>query len=122
MDHMARSIRRFYHIESTASRTWSRLFVRRIFEGPFTAVCGGRRVLRTLPLRPPLPQRVRFVPAALGRPVSVDDPHFRLDYHIRHTALPPPGSAMTCGTSLDDSCPSRSTGSVHCGRCRWSKA
>jgi WS/DGAT/MGAT family acyltransferase len=24
--------------------------------------------------------------------VWVDDPHFRLDYHVRHTALPPPGS------------------------------
>ncbi len=27
-----------------------------------------------------------------GRPVWVDDPDFNLDYHVRHTALPPPGS------------------------------
>ncbi len=36
-------------------------------------------------------QVVRFVPLQLGRPVWVDDPHFRLEYHVRHTALPPPG-------------------------------
>ena len=37
-------------------------------------------------------QKVRFVPLELGRPVWVDDPHFNLRYHIRHTALPSPGS------------------------------
>jgi len=36
-------------------------------------------------------QVVRFVPMQLGRPVWVDDPHFTLDYHVRNTALPPPG-------------------------------
>ena len=36
-------------------------------------------------------QRVRTVPLELGRPVWVDDPHFALDYHVRHTALPAPG-------------------------------
>jgi diacylglycerol O-acyltransferase / wax synthase len=36
-------------------------------------------------------QLVRFVPLQLGRPVWVDDPHFHLEYHLRHTALPPPG-------------------------------
>ncbi len=46
-----------------------------------------------LPLIPRYRQRVRFVPGGLGRPVWVDDPHFRLDYHVRHTALPPPGSS-----------------------------
>ncbi len=37
-------------------------------------------------------QRVRGVPLDLGRPVWVDDPHFNLGYHLRHTALPPPGN------------------------------
>ncbi len=37
-------------------------------------------------------QRVRFVPLDLGRPVWCDDPHFQLRYHVRHTALPSPGS------------------------------
>ena len=37
-------------------------------------------------------QKVRFVPLALGRPVWVDDPHFNLGYHLRHSALPAPGT------------------------------
>ena len=44
-----------------------------------------------LPLVPRYRQKVRFVPLQLGRPVWVDDPHFNLGYHVRHTALPPPG-------------------------------
>ncbi len=36
-------------------------------------------------------QVVRFVPFDIGRPVWVDDPHFNIDYHVRHTALPAPG-------------------------------
>lgn len=36
-------------------------------------------------------QRLRPVPLEVGRPVWVDDPHFRLDDHLRHTALPAPG-------------------------------
>lgn len=45
-----------------------------------------------LHLIPRYRQRVRTVPFDLNRPVWVDDPHFNLAYHIRHTALPPPGS------------------------------
>jgi WS/DGAT/MGAT family acyltransferase len=30
--------------------------------------------------------------AVLGHPVWVDDPEFNLDYHVRHTSLPRPGS------------------------------
>ena len=37
-------------------------------------------------------QRVRNVPLGLGRPLWVDDPHFNIAYHVRHTALPAPGS------------------------------
>ena len=36
-------------------------------------------------------QVVRSVPLQLGRPVWVDDPHFNLEYHLRHSALPSPG-------------------------------
>ena len=39
-------------------------------------------------------QKVRFVPGGLGHPVWVDDPHFHLDYHVRHSALPPPGTVQ----------------------------
>ena len=44
-----------------------------------------------LHLIPRYRQRVRSVPLELGRPVWVDDPHFRLGFHVRHTALPAPG-------------------------------
>lgn len=40
-------------------------------------------------------QRVRTVPLELGRPVWVDDPHFNISYHVRHTALPAPGDDST---------------------------
>ncbi|MET1002186.1 MAG: wax ester/triacylglycerol synthase family O-acyltransferase [Acidimicrobiia bacterium] len=44
-----------------------------------------------LPLLPRYRQVVKFVPFQLGRPVWVDDPHFHLEYHVRHSALPAPG-------------------------------
>ncbi len=47
----------------------------------------GRKLSRV----PRYRQVVRFVPFQLGRPVWVDDPHFNLEYHVRHTALPAPG-------------------------------
>jgi WS/DGAT/MGAT family acyltransferase len=37
-------------------------------------------------------QKLRFVPLGQGRPRWVDDPRFNLSYHVRHTALPEPGS------------------------------
>jgi WS/DGAT/MGAT family acyltransferase len=37
-------------------------------------------------------QKLAFAPLS-GRPLWVDDPHFDLDYHLRRTALPPPGGA-----------------------------
>ncbi len=39
---------------------------------------------------PRLKQRIEKVPG-FRHPVWVEDPHFRLDYHLRHTALPRPG-------------------------------
>ncbi len=37
-------------------------------------------------------QKLRQVPFDQGRPVWVDDPYLNLDYHVRQTALPAPGS------------------------------
>jgi diacylglycerol O-acyltransferase len=45
-----------------------------------------------LHLVPRYRQRVRELPLQLGRPVWVDDVHFNLRYHLRHTALPRPGT------------------------------
>jgi diacylglycerol O-acyltransferase / wax synthase len=63
-----------------------------VFEGPspsyeeVLASLAGR-----LPLVPRYRQKLRTVPLRLGRPVWVDDPGFDLRYHVRQTALPPPG-------------------------------
>jgi WS/DGAT/MGAT family acyltransferase len=63
-----------------------------IFEGPpppyedMTRTVAGR-----LSLVPRYRQKVASVPLSLGRPVWVDDPHFNIEYHVRHTALPRPG-------------------------------
>lgn len=37
-------------------------------------------------------QKLAHVPLSQGRPVWVDDPHFNASYHLRHSALPAPGS------------------------------
>lgn len=63
-----------------------------VFEGPapsraeFRASLAGR-----LPLIPRYRQKARELPWDVGPPVWVDDPSFDLDYHVRSTALPPPG-------------------------------
>ena len=44
-----------------------------------------------LDLVPRYRQKVRFVPLQAGPPVWVEDPHFSLQYHVRHTAVPAPG-------------------------------
>jgi len=45
-----------------------------------------------LHLVPRYRQRLAFVPFNQGRPVWVDDPYFKVRYHVRHTALPRPGA------------------------------
>jgi WS/DGAT/MGAT family acyltransferase len=64
-----------------------------IFEGP-PPTYGELldEIAARLSLVPRFRQKLRFVPFGQGRPVWVDDPHFSLEYHVRATALPPPGS------------------------------
>ncbi len=45
-----------------------------------------------LHLVPRYRQKLAFPPGETGRPLWVDDPTFNLEYHVRHTALPHPGS------------------------------
>src|SRR5215218_3517085 len=45
-----------------------------------------------LHLVPRYRQKLAFPPLETGRPLWIDDPSFNLEYHIRHTALPAPGS------------------------------
>src|SRR5215203_4922879 len=64
-----------------------------LFEGPAPSYGDVVRLLLSkLPLVPRYRQRVKEVPLGLGRPVWVDDPHFQILYHVRHTAVPTPGS------------------------------
>jgi WS/DGAT/MGAT family acyltransferase len=51
-----------------------------------------RRLERASVLIPRLRRRVQPAPAGLGPPAWVDDPDFDLLYHVRHVALPEPGS------------------------------
>lgn len=69
-----------------------------LFEpGPLAMPGGGVAIdrIRThiasrLHLRPRYRQRLASVPIR-NRPIWVDDPHFNLHYHVRHTAVPRPG-------------------------------
>jgi diacylglycerol O-acyltransferase len=45
-----------------------------------------------LHLVPRFRQKLAFPPLETGRPIWVDDPSFNLEYHVRDTALPEPGS------------------------------
>ena len=76
------------HVASTA-----------LFEGPPPGHEEFREHIRSrLHLVPRFRQKLRFVPLGQGRPVWVDDPHLNLDYHVRRTALPPPGSEQQLRT------------------------
>ncbi|HEX3324986.1 MAG TPA: wax ester/triacylglycerol synthase family O-acyltransferase [Solirubrobacterales bacterium] len=64
-----------------------------IFEGPAPSHAEFRdHIASRLHLVPRFRQKLRFVPFEQGRPVWVDDPFLNLDYHVRRTALPSPGS------------------------------
>jgi len=70
-----------------------------IFElGPMATEAGGvdfeafkdftASILHEIPV---YRQKLKWIPFE-GRPVWYDDPDFELDYHVRHTSLPKPGS------------------------------
>ena len=63
-----------------------------IFEGPVPALEEFTAHLAScLDYVPRYRQRVQRMPLDLARPAWVDDPHFSLAYHLRHTAIPAPG-------------------------------
>ena len=57
---------------------------------PYTA--WRDQIERRLHLLEPLRRRLRVVPFGLDHPFWIEDPAFDLDFHVRHNALPPPGS------------------------------
>src|SRR6266498_4733970 len=69
-----------------------------VFEGPPPAYGDLVRLLvAKLPRVPRYRQRVRTVPLHLGRPMWIDDEHFEILYHVRHTAVPAPGGEEQIG-------------------------
>src|SRR3954447_4152288 len=64
-----------------------------IFEGTAPAYADVAAHIRSrLHLVPRYRQRLAVPPLETGRPLWVDDASFNLDYHLRHTALPAPGT------------------------------
>ncbi|MGA2474062.1 MAG: wax ester/triacylglycerol synthase family O-acyltransferase, partial [Acidimicrobiales bacterium] len=80
----------FLHIEDHVSHM--HIASVSVFEGPPPPFADIVAIVASkLDLVPRFRQVVRYVPFELGRPVWVDDPHFNIEYHLRHTALPAPG-------------------------------
>ena len=64
-----------------------------IFEGPtpsYEDLLG--HIQSRYRLVPRFRQKLAYPPAQTGRPFWVDDPNLNLEYHVRHSALPAPGS------------------------------
>jgi diacylglycerol O-acyltransferase len=90
VDRMSPQDALFLHVEDSVSHMHIASVA--IFEGPppvFEDVVAMINAKLALVAR--YRQVVQFVPFDIGRPVWVDDPHFNIDYHVRHTALPAPG-------------------------------
>jgi WS/DGAT/MGAT family acyltransferase len=63
-----------------------------VFDGPPPSYGDVIRLLMAkLDTVPRYRQKVKTLPLHLGRPVWVDDEHFQILYHVRHTAVPAPG-------------------------------
>lgn len=83
----------FLHVEDSV--THMHIGSVSIMEGPPPGYESLRDMVESkLPLVRRYRQTVRRVPLDLGRPVWADDPYFSIDYHVRHTALPAPGSEI----------------------------
>jgi diacylglycerol O-acyltransferase / wax synthase len=64
-----------------------------IFEGPPPPYEDLRTHIESrLHLVPRYRQKLVYPRFQMGRPLWVDDPRFNLEYHVRHTSLPSPGS------------------------------
>ncbi|SER44893.1 Diacylglycerol O-acyltransferase [Lentzea xinjiangensis] len=63
-----------------------------VFDGPVPSYGDVIRLfLARMDQVPRYRQKVRTLPFHVGRPVWVDDDHFNVLYHVRHTAVPSPG-------------------------------
>ncbi len=89
-----------------------------VFDGPAPAHAQLVEAVQSrLHLVPRYRQRLAFVPLQQGRPVWVDDPQFRLAFHVRHTALPKPGSDAQLRRLTGRIFSKRSTAPARSGSC-----
>ena len=106
----------FLYMETSAS--FGHVSGLSIFERPDVEGWSAYQALRDqiehrMPLLEPLRRRVVEVPFELDHPYWIRDPDFDLDYHLRETAIPPPGDdaqlanlvARIVGRPLDRSHP-----------------
>ncbi len=90
MDRMSAMDAMFYYMEG--DNTPMHVGSVAVLEGPVPAYGDLVRLLSAkLDRVPRYRQVIQPVPLQLGRPVWVDDPHFQILYHVRHTSLPKPG-------------------------------
>ena len=90
MDRMSAMDAMFYYMEG--ENTPMHVGGVSVLEGPAPAYGDLVRLLAAkMDHVPRYRQVIRTVPFQLGRPIWVDDPHFQLLYHVRHTSLPKPG-------------------------------
>src|SRR3954470_21862145 len=80
-----------------SARTWGHVSGLAVYD-PSTAPGGTltvedvcRVVSERLHLLPPFRWRLVWVPFGLDHPYWIEDPDFDLDFHIRESAIPPPG-------------------------------
>jgi hypothetical protein len=71
--------------------------------GPYAA--WKEQLEERLHLLEPLRRRLAEVPLGLDHPFWINDPDFDLQFHVRHTAVPPPGSDEARQRRRADRCP-----------------
>jgi diacylglycerol O-acyltransferase / wax synthase len=91
LDRLTSTDASFLHQEGPASHMHIGAVL--LFEGPPPAFADYLEYVRgRLHLVPRYRQKLATPPLETGRPLWVDDPNFNLEYHVRHTALPSPGT------------------------------
>jgi diacylglycerol O-acyltransferase len=91
MDRLSSIDASFLHNETSSSHMHVGAIL--IFEGPPPSYDDLLEHVRgRLHLVPRFRQKLAIPPVQTGRPFWVDDPNFNLSYHVRHSALPAPGS------------------------------
>src|ERR1022692_4608543 len=91
LDRLTSTDASFLHQEGAASHMHIGAVL--IFDGPPPDFSDFLEQIRNrLHLVPRYRQKLANPPLETGRPLWVDDPNFNLEYHVRNTALPSPGT------------------------------